>query len=347
VALIDQIKDICDRLAPLGWRELLKDVTSGSLDIKQKTSEALQEALVVPLSTINRDVPGFFDFDRDGSRGITSAIPSQSLLYHALASPRVIRDSKGALLKGFPTVQEIEAVENYIFAVQPSTLAAIRKRAGGARLGVVIYATEYRCCEDTPDGAHADLTFSRTGIARVGTARPKYLPDVCGYWPEDENNPHGFRVIPVRFTAWLASAVKGVDARVMRLEPPDPEEKRRTFWIPIHKLFDGPECIRGLDLSLKCAAQFYNFKLQRVLKSLKRNAPAAYPYVITDGLAELVEMSEFGRIAVVPTVQDALVRPAIIDGKPLAYRVPKQGDDEGFATYQTKSKTRDGAEIHP
>ncbi len=345
MALIDDVKAICDRLAPLGWRDLLKAATTPALDIEQKTPQALQKALELPLTHIDRTLPGFEDFNLAGARGITAGNPSQSLLYHALASPRVVRDANGALLKGWPTLPEIETIENFIFSIQPATLASIKATAGGAKLAVVVFATEYRPCPDTADGAHADLTFSRTGIARVGTARPKYLPDIRGFWSENEDNPHAFRVIPVRFTAWLAAPVKGDDARVMRLTAPDAAEKKRTFWIPVHKLFDGMECIQGLDLSLTCSAKFFNMKLQRALQSVKQKPPSSFPYVIEDGLAELKEQSEFGRIAVVPVVQEALVEAAMVDGKPLTYRVPKQ-DDQAFATYETKAERRERTEIH-
>jgi hypothetical protein len=346
MALIDGVKAICDRLAPLGWNGLLKAVTASVLDIEQKTPQGLREALTLPLPQIDRTRPGFEDFDLAGTHGITAGRPSQSLLYHALASPRVLRDENGALLRGFPTLSEIEAIENFIFGIQPATLASIKQSSGASKLAVVVFATEYRPGADTADGAHADLTLSRTGIARIGTARSKYLPEVRGYWAEDEDNPHGFRVIPVRFTAWLAAPVKGQDARVMRLTEPDAEERKRIFWIPVHKLFDGTECIQGLDLSLTCSAKFFNMKLQRALESLKQKPPSRFPYVIEDGLAELREGSEFGRVAVVPVVQERLVQAAIIDGKPLTYPVPPQ-DDQAFATYETKTRVRDDAEIHP
>ena len=45
MALIDDVKDVCDRLAPLGWRDLLKAVTNDALDIKQLTKAKLKEAL--------------------------------------------------------------------------------------------------------------------------------------------------------------------------------------------------------------------------------------------------------------------------------------------------------------
>src|SRR5947209_10405975 len=87
MALIDDVKAICDRLAPLGWRGLLKKASGNKLDILQATPAALKAALVAPLQTIDRTLPGFEDFDKDAARGIMAGKPSQSLLYHALASP--------------------------------------------------------------------------------------------------------------------------------------------------------------------------------------------------------------------------------------------------------------------
>jgi hypothetical protein len=349
MALIDDVKAVCDRLAPLGWRELLLAASNNSLDIRQGTTAQLKTALQAPIAAVDRSLPGFDDFAGSPSRGITSGQPARSLLYHALASPRVIRDAHGALLAGFPTVPEIEIVENFVFGIEPPTLQAIRQESGSAKLAVVVFALEYRPAADCADGAHADLTFSRTGIARVGTARPKYLPDVRGWWPEDEDNAHAFRVIPIRLGAWLAAPVNGRDARVMRIAKPDAAEHQRTFWIPVHKLFDGPECIAGLDLSLECVAHFFNLKLQRVHQSLSNAAPpTGFPFVIEAGLAELRQRSEFGRIAVVPVPQDSLVQPAMVNGKPLTYRVPP-GKAEAFAAYTTPSPDRPGVdvEIHP
>ncbi len=352
MALIDEVKAACDRLAPLGWRDLFLAATDGALDVAQETPMALRDALVRPLAAIDRGLPGFEDFHPNGARGIAQGRPAESLLYHAFASPRVVRRKGGALLGGFPTPAEIEAVENLVFGVDPPTLASVVAASGAGTLAVAVFATEYRPAPDCADGVSADLTFSRTGIARVGTARPRYRPEVRGCWPEDEDNPHAFRVIPVRFTVWLAAPVRGDKARVMRPGGLDGDERRRTFWIPVHKLFDGPECLRGLDLDLVPSARFFNMKLQRVRKSLAGNGaeelPTGFPYIIEHGLAELLERSEFGRVAVVPTAHESLVRPAVIDGEPLTFTVPA-GTAGGFATYTTASPERDGfsPEIHP
>lgn len=348
MAIIDEVKAACDRLAPLGWRDLLLGVTKGGLDIAQATPAALKNALGRQLASIDRTTPGFEDFHGDGAHGIAQGQPARSLLYHAFASPRVVRGHEGGLLKDFPTLPEIEAVENLVFGFTPPTLASLA--AGGAakgQLAITVFAIEYRPAADTPDGISADLVFSRTGIARVGTARPKYLPDVRGCWPEDEDNAHAFRVVPVRLSAWLAVRTKGDKARVMNAGAPIKGDAGRSFWMPVHKLFDGPDCLQGLDLTLEPSGRFFNMKLQRVRMSLNPAAPPEQgePYVVERDLADVVEGGEFGRMAVVPTVHEGLVRPAIVDGKPLTYTVPAN-PEERFATYSTPIPTRSNREIH-
>jgi hypothetical protein len=352
MALIDDVKALCDRLASLGWRDLLLAVTKQQLDIRQANAAALKEEVQKPLTQIDTSFPGFEDFGSSEARGIAAGTPSRSLLYHALASPRVVRDGDGNLLRGFPTIPEIETVENLVFGIKPRTLAQIVSATGATfatnHLSVIVFATEYRPAQDCAEGPNADLTFSRTGIARVGTARPQYLPDIRGFWPEDEDNPHAFRIIPIRFTAWLAAPVTGNRARVMRLGAPVPGDSTRTFWIPVHKLFDGRECIKGLDLSLICSARFFNMKLQRVFQSLKppiqKDGP---PFVRELDLASLLQKTEFGRIAVVPKVHKALVEAATLNGQFVTFPVPANNGG-AFATYSTPTPTFPGldAEIH-
>src|SRR5712672_3590219 len=87
--LINQIKTICDRLAPLGWRDLLLAVTSNALDISQTTNAKLLTALTTTLASIDRTKRGFEDFNPNGTQAITGGQPARSLLYHALASSQV------------------------------------------------------------------------------------------------------------------------------------------------------------------------------------------------------------------------------------------------------------------
>jgi len=168
MALIDDVKAVCDRLGPLGWRDLLLRVTQNQLDIVQATPAALQAALAANLTSVDRGFAGFTDFAGDGHQGVTPGEPARSLLYHALVSPGVTTGVAGPL-SSFPTLRELEVVENYVFGVKPPKLSELRQRAGltgTKKLTVVVFAYEYRPARDSCSRLRADLAFARTGIAR-------------------------------------------------------------------------------------------------------------------------------------------------------------------------------------
>src|SRR5262249_11821956 len=102
-------------------------VSKGKLDIAQSKSAALKTELPKPLNRVDTSFPGFEDFAIWGAHGIAAGMPARSLLYHALASPAVVRDAAGQILRGFPTIPDIETVENLVFAIEPRTLGQIVK----------------------------------------------------------------------------------------------------------------------------------------------------------------------------------------------------------------------------
>lgn len=124
-SLIVQLEALCRRLAPLGWQKMMLAVTGGALDI---TAPDLARELAKPVA-IDRTYPGFGDFALAGNRGIEPGRPDESLLYHALAAPTVVSNPAGRPLGGFPTIEEIETVENYIYAARAATLNALRAAA--------------------------------------------------------------------------------------------------------------------------------------------------------------------------------------------------------------------------
>jgi hypothetical protein len=340
MARIDEIKALCDRLAPLGWRALLRNVTGNKLDIAQSTPTALQRELTRNLGEIDRTLTGFEDFAAKGNKAITPAQPSLSLLYHALASPLITRDHEGRPLQGFATPAELDLLENFIFSLAPVSLPKFLQDNGGAsQVMVTVFSCEYRPASDTVDGRHADLVFSRTGIARVGTARPRYHPDLRGFWPEDEDNPSGIRVLPARFTAWLAVRKKGRDTRVSPILESSVggagDEGDREFLVPVHKLFPGGDCIEGMDLDLSFDAHLFNLKIQRIHQALGTDPlPESFPYVIRDrDIADWSADPDFGPGWLVPAVRPSLVEAAMVDGKPLTFRVTPDFVD-GFAAFE-------------
>ena len=93
--------------------------------------------------------------------------PDKSLLYHAFATPTVVSDPTGHMLGGFPTVAEIDIVENYIYTARAATLDALHAANNGL-LAIVTFALHYRNAPDSVSGKHAQLCFSRTGVVRSG-----------------------------------------------------------------------------------------------------------------------------------------------------------------------------------
>ncbi|MFM9965432.1 MAG: hypothetical protein ACKV2Q_29960 [Planctomycetaceae bacterium] len=291
MTLLERVVKVCKKLARSNWKDLF---TAHGLDVTKSTPVLLEKELtrmlvdVNGVSTIRRDLPGFQDFCLDGKRGIEPGIPARSLLYHALASPNVLLAPGGTRLgfeidgKPFPTLADLEDIENYRFGVQKRTLSDIVTQANATQVTVVTFAYEYRPASQTPHGFHADMVFSRTGVARVGTAAPKYLPDLRGFLPEVETNAKAIRVSPSRFGAFLAVPMKGDAAqfRPMRFrstgdpggdDPPNwIPDNQRLFFVPIHKLFRGAECIQGATLSVDFEAVLWGMKSFRRLDRMRR-----------------------------------------------------------------------------
>jgi hypothetical protein len=327
--LLAGVTAACLRLAPLGWRQLLLDATGGQLDI---SAANLNSELTRPLSQIDRNVPGFGDFNLAATRAIEAGSPDRSLLYHAFASSAVVAGWDGTELRGFPTLSEIEAVENYVYGVRPPTMASLRQRAAGHPLGLVVFALQYEDAPNSVQGCHAELCFARAGIARLGTMEPLYDPRSRSFISLDPARPFDFRVVPRRFAAYLAVQMKGADSSGERFGPQDPMDQDRElqFWVPIHKLFNGPECIADLDLDVALDCGLRNDELAMFhkwldLKGLKNNWRAEdleqYPFLIkNEQIGSLARNPEFGSGLLVPRPQP-FIQEAKYKGKLLTFPV--------------------------
>lgn len=298
--LIDDVSAVCRRLAPEGWRDLLLAATGGELDI---SAHDLRAELMKPLAKIDRSTPGLAEFHPDGRRGVEPGSPAASLLYHALASPDVVSDARGRPLAVFPTLAEIESVENFVYGALPPTLAAIRRRAGTSPLAIAVFSLEYRRAAESAQGRHADLVFARTGIARIGTVEPRYDARARAFDPLDPARPNGFRAMPQRFAAYLAVRLPGDEATNL---PRDflRGDDQLGFWVPVHKLFAGPECISGLDLQVHLTRTLVNEKLRRFHRYLEiEGFPTSwsgedlndFPFVIrNEAIADLSGRPDYG-----------------------------------------------------
>jgi hypothetical protein len=126
-------------------------------------------------------------------------------------------------------------------------------------------------------------------------------------------------------------------------------DAKRDFWIPIHKLFDGPECISGLTLALTFSSFHYNDKIRRTRAvSLKlSNVPATPPLQFSDGIGELATAPGSIRGLLVPVPHPRLVEPARIHGKLLTFPLPTR--NSMFAAFEpgAQEDAATGAEIRP
>jgi hypothetical protein len=351
--LARRVEGVCRRLAQHGWRKFLLTATGGDLDIAARD---LRAELRKPLARIDRGLPGLADLAPHASRAIEPGQPSASLLYHALASPDVVEDGAGNALSAFPTLAEIEVVENYVYGAAPPTLAELRARAQDRPLALVVFALDYRRGADSVHGRHADLCFSRTGISRMGTIGPRYDAKQRAFDPLDPAQPFAFRTIPQRFAAYIAMQTNGDRDR---FGPRDAltNDGDRPFWVPLHKLFDGPECLAGLDLKVELARQLQNEKLRRFHRYLEiQGYPSnwtgpdldRFPFVIRDDqIASLSRTPEFGRGMLEPRPAPFAVR-ARYQSRWLTFDVPPGFVSEPGVMYFSTAQILPGlAETEP
>jgi hypothetical protein len=341
MALLDDVREILHQLAPHGWRELLLEF---GLDITAANLGAELTRFLDRLSPGQRpNIPGFEDFSSAARHGVEPGIPDRSLLYHALASPHVTRKPNGAPLTRFPTPKQIETVENYIYSLQRRTLQELRALArarsgtpaGGPdpELDIVVFSPEYRNATQSVHGKEAGMCFSRTGVARVGTKPPLYSSADRGYLPSIPGDPHSFCVLPARYAAYLAFKSNGKRELFGPTgSPTGGGDRARSFWVPLHKLFDGTECIEGANLKVRLKARHVNEKLKRLyqesaITGIRVSQPAHKkadrkkpPFTIKEGIAEFSTKVDDGTGLLVPVPHATLVEEAKFKGQTLAFR---------------------------
>jgi hypothetical protein len=291
----------------------------------------------------------------EGERSIEPGRPARSLLYHALASPSVVTGARGEELAAFPTLAEINAVENFVFGVQPPSLAELAVRFPRAPMAVVVFASEYRPGPETVHRRHADLCLSRTGVARVGTAEPLYDAAARGFLPFVDGDDRAIRVLPAQYAPYVAVQLRGreelfgpmnFDLRRQFSIEPELGDENRLFWVPLHKLFAGEECVRGYDLTGTLETHHSNEKIRRVHLGLRQRGYETGwgkphidrpPFVFADGIAEFSQDPDSGEGVLTPVVHEKLVEPAEYQGSPLSFLVPSEPRNEWSPSLLIKS----------
>lgn len=334
--IIDDVWTDLRTLATAGWAQTF---TTLGLDLGAADPTTALGTWV----DVDRTRVGFEDFAANRARFIEPGDPARSLLLHTLASPRVAP----AGVTAWPTVAQLDRVENLVFAAASRSLAGVRNAAADKlglpeaaaddlELAVVTFASEYRSAGQTPHGRAADLCLARTGVARVGTHDPDWDGEMRAYRPHGgKDGADVIRAVPARYGAWLAVRATGDARRFGPLAPanlveqPERPDSDYRFWVPIHKLFDGTECLTGLDLAVAFEARHVNEKLTRLFAQLAlvdgRLPPegiGAPPYTVVDGLATT---GRSGATLEVRPTPGPMVKAAESNGAPLTFKAPAMG----------------------
>ena len=158
-----------------GWDYSLNEIVAMSDDM-------LKTHLLNDVLHVDRSVKGFEDFSLLGKKMVEPGNPVSSLLYHALVSPNIYyKENISEHLNAFPTLFEIDALENFIYALKPLDIDDLIQKEGANNVAIGVFSYEYRQAINTTHKKHADLCFSRTGIARVGTDVHKYEPNLRAF----------------------------------------------------------------------------------------------------------------------------------------------------------------------
>lgn len=331
MTLLDDTRDTLTRLAGQGWQPLfdLMGIDPASPD--------LREHLLTPIDNPGAvfDLPGFEELAGNARRAIEPGHPARSILYHALASPAVATGPDGTPFAAFPTPLDLDRIENLVFGIRPPDLGDIMGRFAGRNLAVGVFSREYREKSKTTHSRHADLIFARNGIARVGTLPAAWDGSKRAFSPfESGDDIFAFRTLPCRYAAYIAVQMEGneSEARPYKFDrseragakfraPAQSEvsDADHVFWVPVHKLFSGTECLLGQDLQLRLIQQHFNEKLRRIhTVNMGRSSLfdsgfsepqiSAAPFKLDQGVAEFLTSSDMG-----PGVLNAVTRPSFVE----------------------------------
>lgn len=372
MSLTTEFKDILDRLAAQGWNDLFQvlGIDINAQDLRAELLRPLEPANIASLSS----VAGFEDLSSNAVRPIEPSHPARSILFHALASPAVT--GVAIPFQGFPTVKDLDLAENVVFGLSTPLLDDILRKVGPGNLAIGVFAREYRQRRGTSHGLSADMVFSRTGISRVGTLDPHWDGAKRSFSPlEDGDDIFQFRTLPARYGVYIAIQAKGdttdfgpykadrtLDAaRMFRVRPQTDEfDQDRDFWVPVHKLFPGTECLQGLNLKVSMDAEHVNEKLRRIhLENMGQfqggfdsgfATPAidGAPFLLRSGLAELLLSDTYGEGVLAANPRPRLVEPTELGNRPIGTKVPAKGPGTSlFGSFRIPSQDTSGQQPIP
>ena len=299
------------------WVDLFKQVAQLDLASPNLKDDLIKER------PIDRSLPGFRDFDSASKVAIRPGDPASSLVYHALASPLV--KPPGAAPDSYPTVEQLEFVENYIWSLSPLAPADV---PGDAMIAVFAY--EYRSAPATTHLRQADFVYARTGCSRVGEM-PAVWDGSNRCWLNSAPGDARFAVMPARYAPFLAVPRKRSPDGISVLDDKQDGDDNRVFLLPIRKLFNGPGCIAGCDLKVSFSEYHRREKLRRMFTQSDLEKPPGLdgpPYLRDSNQPDkIVTLERVGASLLVSSAPEPLVRLARFpDGSIASFKVPPRRD---------------------
>ena len=103
---------------------------------------------------------------------------------------------------------------------------------------------------------------------------------------------------PSRTYWYRFTDAQGNGSRIGRTRTAPLSDDSRNFWIPVHKLFDGTECLRDRNIAVRLSANHVNEKIRRAHLFFAANGHnngwyepdiSNPPFIFSDGIAEFSE----------------------------------------------------------
>lgn len=311
--LNQRFKTLLSELGNLGWLEWLEAKTKTNVFTGITPDNRDHEKFTEVIKDLSLTTKGFDDFA--GKRFIEPGYPAMSLLYHALASPRV--EPEGFAEDKYPSLAQLDILEDYIYALKKVTEEEKKEYV------LAVFAYEYRPAFKTPHQVHADIVFSRTGVARIGDRAMSYnkkarcytnLPSLDSVTNADIEKKKT-AVTPSRYGLFLAKVTKVENRDMILMGGKVEEDEARYFLQPIRKVFNDDLFINNRPVNFTeyhKAEKLYRLAVDKRIKLPEYlfdvNKP---PFIRATGDANaLVALTGIGSSALLSSVPGDLVRPA-------------------------------------
>ncbi len=313
-----------------GWVNYLKEAAGVNLSLngEARNAELLKDLDPARLKKLT-DNPDYGFDDFVGMNLIKPGFPAFSLLYHALASPRV----RSSTILAYPDLAQLDMLENYIYALADwEHLKSIYEVKSNDDLVMAVFAYEYRPAFKTPHHEHADLVYSRTGVARVGQHEINFdrINRCFTNKPKDGVPVQRSAVVPARYGLFIARRVKSSEVDLMSTGVYKPGDKfddkddaQRTFLQPIRKVFNHDLLFGEAKLQFK--EMHRSEKLAKLVEhtnltfynNVKPTARDSAQLIVQDSKTTHIHSS-----FLVVSKPNELIRLAKEDNKPVYFWVP-------------------------